>query len=405
MNNTWSRSRPERKRLLVVARWPVGGIRTYWLYNYPALQEAGYRFTFVGPEDASFATLRTSFADWEGVEFVSAPTRGRRCSLWRGVRSQLRTGRFSAIHSQGVIAAAQAVVANLGTGLPHVMTAHDVFRPCHTAGLAGRGKLWALGRLLRGLDVLVAVGEDVRSNFQQYLPGLVSSPCRLDCIPNGITTQHFARSAQEGELRRRLGIADHVFLFGFLGRFMEQKGFLPLLDALERLGHREGVPPYHLVAMGSGDYEREYRQEAERRGLIQKISFVPFVPDVGTVLPQLDLLLVPSLWEACPLLPMEALCAGVPVLGSDCIGLREVLRGTPSLIAPAGDGAAWCDALLQAMSAPWRSEASAYSDEARRRFDVAPAAERLRQVFDELLETSSPEPSRQPQNEAVVAHS
>ena len=49
------------------------------------------------------------------------------------------------------------------------------------------------------------------------------------------------------------------------------------------------------------------------------------------------LLAVPSLWEALPLLPMEAMVAGVPVLGTDCIGLREVLRDTPSRVVRAGE--------------------------------------------------------------------
>ena len=39
------------RRVLVVVRWPVGGIRTHVLYNYPGACGVGYRFTFVGPAD------------------------------------------------------------------------------------------------------------------------------------------------------------------------------------------------------------------------------------------------------------------------------------------------------------------------------------------------------------------
>ncbi len=377
--------RDEGRRVLVVVRWPVGGIRTYLLYNYPELAAAGYRFTFVGPDDASFRVLREELADWEGAEFVPAPVRGRRCALWRPCRRLLRTGRFALIHSHGVIAGAQAAVANVGAGVPHVMTAHDVFRPVHAAGLAGRARLWLLGRLLRGVDTLVAVGGDVRANFLEYLPTLATSRCRLVCIPNGIDAGRFAEPHGDADdLRARLGVGGDVPLFGFLGRFMEQKGFLPLLDALSLLV-AETTAPFHLLAMGSGDYEREYRREAERRGLANRISFVPFVPDVAPVLRQLDLLLVPSLWEAYPLLAMEAMAAGTPVLGSDCIGLREVLRDTPSLVARADDAEDWCRALRETLAAPRHEEARAFAEEARARFDVAPAARRLREVCDESL--------------------
>ena len=62
---------------------------------------------------------------------------------------------------------------------------------------------------------------------------------------------------------------------GFLGRFMEQKGFLVLLDALDCLVRQPLPRPFHLVAVGSDDYEREYREEASRRpSLAGRITFL-----------------------------------------------------------------------------------------------------------------------------------
>jgi glycosyltransferase involved in cell wall biosynthesis len=80
---------------------------------------------------------------------------------------------------------------------------------------------------------------------------------------------------------------------------------------------------------------------------------------------------------------MEAMVAGVPVLGSDCIGLREVLRDTPSRTVPAGDPEAWSRALEQAIASPWKEAARAFAQEARRRFDVAESAGRLVEVFEQ----------------------
>jgi glycosyltransferase involved in cell wall biosynthesis len=97
---------------------------------------------------------------------------------------------------------------------------------------------------------------------------------------------------------------------------------------------------------------------------------------------QLDLLVMPSLWEACPLLPMEAMAVGVPVLGSDCIGLREVLRDTPSSTVPANNPEAWSIALERAIAAPWTEAARAFAAEARRRFDVLKPAKELARLFE-----------------------
>ena len=169
---------------------------------------------------------------------------------------------------------------------------------------------------------------------------------------------------------------------------MEQKGFVYLIDAMDRLLSRGPTArPVHLLAVGSGDCLVNYRWELDRYPRVKQcITFMDHVLDVAPVLAEIDLLVMPSLWEACGLLAMEALCAGVPVLGTDCIGLREVLQGTPSLMAPVADADALASALERAVRTPWTEAARRYAPEARKRFDVRPAALRLQEIFDELAQ-------------------
>jgi glycosyltransferase involved in cell wall biosynthesis len=370
------------RRVLVAVRWPVGGIRTHILYNYPTAAEHGYRFTFVGPQDETFERFAASMACLPGSEFVGVEVRGPRCRMWPRLRRLLRTGRFSFLHSHGLTAACHGALAALATGVPHLVTVHDVLRPEQFPGLRGRLKRGVMGRLLRRVNDFVLPGHDVHDNLVDYLPVLRRGPCRLHVIPNGIDTAHYAGAAPpSGELRRRLGLADDVVLVGFLGRFMEQKGFLPLLSAVERLV-AEGPPaPFHIVAFGSGDYCREYGAAARRRNLTGFLTQLDAVADVKPILGQLDLLVMPSLWEALPLLPMEAMAAGLPVLASDCPGLREVLRGTPSRVVSAGDVAELARGLREAIAAPWAAAARAFAPTACARFDNARSAARLVELF------------------------
>ncbi len=173
---------------------------------------------------------------------------------------------------------------------------------------------------------------------------------------------------------------------GFLGRFMPQKGFLVLIDALNWLLENGIEKECHLVAVGSDDCLGRYRREVNRRPRLSgRVSFVAHVPDAAPIIRELDLMVMPSLWEAYGLLAAEALVLGIPVVGSNCIGLREVLQGTPSLTPPAGDAIALAGALLKAINSPWNAEARAYQPLARQRFDVAESALRLRRLFDECL--------------------
>jgi glycosyltransferase involved in cell wall biosynthesis len=366
----------------VVARWPVGGIRTHLQYAYPFLAECGHRFTFVGPADDSLDGLARTLRGLGDCEYVGVPIHKGRCPLWSTTRRLLRSGRFGLIHSHGFTAAVHAVAANLGLGVPHLTTLHDVLRPAHFSGWRGPLKRWLMARAIRRITAVVSVSADVQANLLEFLPSVARGPCRLVTIPHGIDTGHYRPATRpESSLRERLGLTAGTCVVGFLGRFMEQKGFTPwLLESLQRLKAAGTTRPFRLVAVGSGDCRLRYLREVADRGLADVVSVLDFVPDVLPVLRQLDLLVVPSLWEASSLLSMEAMAVGVPVLGSDCIGLREVLHDTPSHMVPTGDVAALARALGEAIARPWTAEAAAYVPVARARFDIVPAGRRLAEL-------------------------
>src|SRR5262249_8436211 len=104
----------------------------------------------------------------------------------------------------------------------------------------------------------------------------------------------------------------------------------------------------------------------------------------------LDLLVVPSLWEASSLLSMEAMAAGVPVLGTDCIGLREVLRDTPSRMVRTGDEEDLTRGLREALADPWTLEARDFAAEACDRFDNAHSARKLLTLYTEMARRMAP---------------
>ncbi len=367
-------------RVLVVARWPVGGIRMHLGYNVPALAEAGYRCTFLVPEDG-IAGLRHTLAGVESCEFVGLPAGA---SLRQAVRRQLRSQAFGLVHAHGVTAAAHACLASLGLGVPVAATLHEPLRQAQFAGLRGQVKRWLLGRILARAAAVVAVSPDSRANLLRFLPNLRRHDERIHTIANGIDTQRFQDVPRTGSLRRELEAANDTTLIGYLGRFMPEKGFPLLIEAVDRLVRHGGVRPFHVVAFGSGDYRGEYQRAIERKGLSAYFTLRDFVSDVADVLGQLDLVVMPSLWEASSLLALEVLSAGVPLLGSNCPGLYGVLTNTPARMFEAGVTAELEVALREALARPWTEAARAYAATARERYDNRRSAGQLIELYDRL---------------------
>src|SRR5262245_48494567 len=98
------------RRVLVVLRWPIGGIRSYLLYNYQWMAKNGFSATFLGPSDDAFRSFCNEFQGCNGVEFIEAPLRNGKCDLRSAANRLIRTGKFSLIHSQGPISAISVVL-------------------------------------------------------------------------------------------------------------------------------------------------------------------------------------------------------------------------------------------------------------------------------------------------------
>jgi glycosyltransferase involved in cell wall biosynthesis len=120
-------------------------------------------------------------------------------------------------------------------------------------------------------------------------------------------------------------------------------------------------------------------------GLSDSVYFLPFVSNVASTLKGLQVIAIPSLWEASPLLPMEAMVSGVPVIGSNCVGLREVLKGTPATIIPARDSFALSEALAMEIKNPTTAKAKEFATEAAARFQVKERAAEIENLMLKFL--------------------
>jgi hypothetical protein len=191
----WSAAN-HRPRILLVARWPQSGVGAHLLANYSALCAAGFRFTFVGPSGEALDRLRAGFDGIEGLGFIGVPVEERRCRLWPAIRALLREGRFGLLHSHGITAAAHAALANLGIGVPHLVTLHKPLRPNQFPGWLGCLKRWVLKRTLQQADAIVTADEDARANLLEHVPSLRDRAHRVVAVADDSQAEQLAAIVQ-----------------------------------------------------------------------------------------------------------------------------------------------------------------------------------------------------------------
>jgi hypothetical protein len=193
----------ERPRVLLVARWPICGVRAHLLANYSALYTSGFRFTLVGPAGEALEQMRAGFEGFDELGFVAAPMENQRCRLWPTVRALLREGRFGLLHSHGMTAAVHAALANLGLGVPHLITLHKPLRPNQFPGWLGCLKRWVLRRALLQADAIITASDDARANLLEHIPSLRDSAQRVLTITDEMPAERLKELIQ--------ALADRIF--------------------------------------------------------------------------------------------------------------------------------------------------------------------------------------------------
>jgi glycosyltransferase involved in cell wall biosynthesis len=169
----------------------------------------------------------------------------------------------------------------------------------------------------------------------QQLDGTVRSflldRARVHIVPNGISVEDFAAPGRD-EARKSLGLGTGPILL-CVGRLARDKGFATAIEALARL-----ESDARLLVLGSGPERALLEQTARRTGVSDRVDFLGSKPRAEVVrhLAASDVFVFPTERdEAAPLVPLEAMAAGLPVVASDIGGGAELIEsGKNGLLVP-----------------------------------------------------------------------
>jgi len=185
-----------------------------------------------------------------------------------------------------------------------------------------------------------------------------------------------------------LPIPDHPTLV-CVGRLSEQKGQMLLLEAAQLC--RTQVPDFKLILVGDGELRPQIEQKIAELNLQAHVKITGWAS--GEVVKQhlIDsrALVLPSFAEGLPVVIMEALALGRPVLTTYVAGIPELVEtGANGWLFPAGSVPALTQAMVQALTAS-QADLTRMGLDGRSRVldqhDVRKNAEQLRQLFERYL--------------------
>lgn len=296
---------------------------------------------------------------------------------WRRLRELLEIGEYDVLHAHGWpdLLLAATVRARLRRPLRRIATEHNV-----SNGRRKRRIRPLDARLYSSLDRIVAVSRAVERSLTAWHP---ATEGRVVVVPNGVRPPADTSASSRDDSRRRLGLPDRLVLLA-PGGGDPKKGVDLLVQALSRASEQTSAGnPLPLVVVCGVEADRVEGWAREAFVSKEDLRVVGHQPSLGPWMTACDGLLLPSRREGCPMVVLEAMAAGLPVLASAVGGVPELLEGGRcGRLLPPDDVRAWEDVLVGFSD---DGEARARAERARRRveeeYSLESMASGLRRVY------------------------
>lgn len=195
----------------------------------------------------------------------------------------------------------------MGSGIPFICSERcDPIRYTEQRVWNRSGRL----AVLSGADII----HELLPTYVESVPEFCRTRVRV--IPNAAPSSSRAARPQGSEGQRKTIL--------YLARFDEQKRPLLLLEAFHLIA--EEFPDWELVLRGHGPQENLLRRQIQKLEMQDRIHMPGICRDAQTAYASAQIYCLPSAYEGFPNTILEAMCAGLPVVGfAECAGVRDVL--------------------------------------------------------------------------------
>jgi glycosyltransferase involved in cell wall biosynthesis len=213
------------------------------------------------------------------------------------------------------------------------------------------------------------------------------SPGKIYHVPNGIDLSRILGLDKQKEcaaIRAELGIPHDALVVGNVGRLSGEKGQGFLLTAF---GSVRTAAPAYLLLVGDGDLREHLVAHARSMGILDRVILAGYREDIPRLLCAMDIFAFPSLSEGFGVALLEAMAAGLPIVGSSIPALAEAIGGDGcGVLVPPRDSVALAAALQGFVEdAPRRRRSGEAARERSKLFTVERMLDGMLGVYNRVL--------------------
>ena len=376
----------------VIARLNVGGAALHVLQLAREQQRRGHEVVVVAGTLAAGEESMEYVADELGVPVLKLPVLQRELSLRADslailrLRAIIRARRPDVLHTHTAKAGATGRIAALLAGDARPRAVVHTYHGHVLSGYFSRRWEAVFRRveavLAHATGTLIAVSTEVRDDLVGFG---VARPERFVVVPYGFDLPAWGDADERARerIRAELGLGDETFAIGWAGRLTAIKRPLDLVRTLRAVVDA-GIDAV-LVLVGDGELRRECEALARELGVVERTRFAGFQQRVREWYAAVDASLLTSANEGTPVVAIESLAAGRPVVATLAGGTGTVVRdGESGFLLQIGDVEGLARRLVELARDPKlrRGLGETGAADVRERFATARMADEIDAVYE-----------------------
>jgi len=248
-------------------------------------------------------------------------------TIWH-IRSYLKKNKINIIHSHGYKANFYSLLAATANNIAIITTCHNWLSVNYKMKIYE----WIDKKVLSKFNKIIVVSDEI----EEKILNADILPAKVIKINNGIGIGKYRGQNKRRDIRAQLGIGEDTVVVGSVGRLDNNKGISQLLMAAKLLLHEFNNIVFLIV--GDGPARQKLCDESENMGINDHVIFTGYSNDIPAILSAIDIFVLPSFIEGLPMVLLEAMAAGKPVIATRVGEIPRVLEhGKSGIIVEPGD--------------------------------------------------------------------